>query len=256
MSDALIKAGYPAITLPDANRWPVNLHGRNINHGYQRGWGLEYGDLSEQIKAHPLFQEAFSAASTRGSLLYLHRIQNLFLLLTCFMDKLSSQNCIEFGVYRGGSTLFMATVLKALYPAAVIYALDTYEGMPITDGSVDLHSKGDFADTSLDDIRKAAIKLGLANIMFVQGLVEDTFPSQIPAAMSFGLAHIDLDIYLAIRHCQKTIYPRMSVGGYVVYDDATVSSCIGATQAVEEFVAETNARSEQIYPHFVFRAAL
>lgn len=252
----LVAAGYPAIHLPDANRWPVNLHGRNINHGYQRGWGLEYGDLSKQIEAHPLFQAAFSAASTRGSLLYPHRIQNLFLLLTCFVDKLASQNCIEFGVYRGGSTLFMATIMRALYPSALIYALDTYEGMPATDGSVDLHSKGDFADTALDDIKQAAIALGLANIMFVKGLVEDTFPSKIPKGTTFGLAHIDLDIYPAIRHCQKTAYPYMTPGGYVVYDDATVSSCIGATQAVEEFVAETNAHSEQIYPHFVFRAGL
>ena len=48
----------------------------------------------------------------------------------------------------------------------------------------------------------------------------------------------------------------MTAGGYVVYDDATTSSCISATQAVEEYIIDNNARSEQIYLHFVFMAGL
>ena len=43
-------------------------------------------------------------------------------------------------------------------------------------------------------------------------------------------------------------------GGYVVFDDATVSSCIGATEAVEDLLIRRDGlNSEQIYPHFVFR---
>ncbi len=216
---------------------------------------MEYGDLSKQIEIHPLYQQALNAAGGR-SVLDQRRIQNLFLLLTCYLPELSVQNCIEFGVYRGGSTLFMAYILRALYPAATLFSLDTFEGMPAADAKIDLHGEGDFKDTSLDDIRRAAATQKLNNIVFIKGLVEDTFPTQIDNSIKFGLAHIDLDIYPAIRHCQKYVYRFMTLGGYVVYDDATVSSCIGATQAVEEFIAETNSRSEQIYPHFVFRADL
>ena len=48
----------------------------------------------------------------------------------------------------------------------------------------------------------------------------------------------------------------MTSGGYVAYDDADVSSCIGATQAVEELIIERRIHCEQIWPHFVFRAGL
>jgi hypothetical protein len=43
-------------------------------------------------------------------------------------------------------------------------------------------------------------------------------------------------------------------GGYVVFDDATVSSCIGATEAVEDLlIRDGSMNSEQIWPHYVFR---
>ena len=47
--------------------------------------------------------------------------------------------------------------------------------------------------------------------------------------------------------------PQFS-GGYVVYNDVETSSCLGATQAVEELNMERRMYSEQIWPHFVFRA--
>jgi hypothetical protein len=45
-------------------------------------------------------------------------------------------------------------------------------------------------------------------------------------------------------------------GGYVVYDDATASTCIGAAQAVDERIADRRAHSEPVFPYFVFRAGL
>ena len=48
---------------------------------------------------------------------------------------------------------------------------------------------------------------------------------------------------------------KEQLGGYYVFDDATVSSCIGATEVVEDLVIRRDGlNSEQIYPHFVFRA--
>jgi len=47
----------------------------------------------------------------------------------------------------------------------------------------------------------------------------------------------------------------MVPGGYIVFDDATTSSCIGATAVVEDDVIRRDGlNSEQIFPHFVFRA--
>jgi hypothetical protein len=47
----------------------------------------------------------------------------------------------------------------------------------------------------------------------------------------------------------------MMPGGYIAFDDACFSSCLGATEAVEEFLIRRDGlHAEQIYPHFVFRA--
>ena len=251
---ALVRAGLPTIPLAEAmlTRDAI-VAGRNPYEGYQRAVGLEYGELEHVVGAHPLFQEAVAAATGR-TVMALHRIINLFLILACFFERLEKRNIVEFGCFRGGSLLFMGVVMKRLYPEARIFGLDTFAGMPLTNATVDLHGQNDFANTSVAEVQSALDALDLHNVTLVPGLVEDTFPRDVPD-MKFGLAHIDLDIYDPIRHVQAALGSRMTPNGYIVYDDATASTCLGASQAVEEFIMERRQHSEQIYPHFVFRAA-
>ncbi|WP_242913394.1 TylF/MycF/NovP-related O-methyltransferase [Brevundimonas pishanensis] len=252
---ALLRAGYSDLPLPPIDLTNKIMGGRSIYDGTVRGVGLEYGDLAQRIEQHPLFIEACHNAQRR-SVMHYHRTMNLFLLIALYFDSLESKDIIEFGSYRGGSAIFMATLLARLYPDARIFACDTFEGMPPTDKELDHHSAGDFSNSDEAEINAYARSIGLTNLITVKGLVEDTFPARFDPDHRFGLAHIDLDIYHPIKYIQHAIYPQIVKGGYMVYDDATASSCIGATQAVEEWIAQTGARSEQIYPHFVFRAHL
>ena len=249
---ALSRAGYPDIALPTLSHIaPGYALGRNPLEGYQRSVSINEKHIAE-VRRHPLFQEAKSAALGR-TLIGEQKLLNIFLIMSLWFDQFDNKNCIEFGTYRGGSTFFMATILARLYHGAQIYALDTFEGMPAVDSTLDAHRKGDFGDVSLPEIESAAASLKLDNVVFVKGLVEDTFPAKIPRTMRFGLAHIDTDIYSAIRHCQDQVWDWLEPRGYIVFDDATAPSCLGATQAVEELVRERGVHSEQIYPHFVFR---
>lgn len=245
--------------IPEVDMAKAVVNGRCVHDGYQRGWGLQFGDLGQLVARDPLFRAAYSAAKnnpkTRTVVRY-ERLANLFLILKYYAQGLASHNVVEFGSYRGGSALFMAVILAELYPDARVYALDTFGGMPETDSERDLHRAGDFSDTNIEAIREAADHLGLHNLELVKGLVEDTAPCVYERAGQFGLAHLDLDIYSGLKFAQDSVWPFMAPGGYVVYDDATVSSCIGATQAVEELIIERRLNSEQVYPHFVFRAQL
>lgn len=252
---ALTRAGYPDIVFPDCDLTDQVIGGRNVYDGYRRGANLEFGNISEQILSHPLFGEAINNAQGRSVMDY-KRTQNLFLIIACHFEKLADHSIIEFGSFRGGSAIFMATLLKRLYPEAKFYACDTFEGMPPTDSDIDLHRAGDFSSSNMNEINEISKSLGLDNLVTVKGLVEDTFPSQFSADQKFALAHIDLDIYHPIKYIQRAVYPYMTKGGYIVHDDATTSTCLGATQAVEEWISETGARSEQVYPHFVFRTHL
>jgi predicted O-methyltransferase YrrM len=183
-------------------------------------------------------------------------LANLYLIIRFFLGNLESQDVVEFGSFRGGSAFFMAFALKAYFPDAKVYALDTFAGMPET-AKVDMHRSGDFSGgVDLNEIKAAAKREGLDNLVFMKGLFQTTFPALASEVRSFGLAHIDCDILPSVAYCQRAVWPKMCKGGYVVYDDALTATCLGATEAVEDLIIERGAHAEQIFPHFVFRAGL
>jgi hypothetical protein len=226
------------------------LRGMDDGHGgLIRGWGLNCGPLPGLIRRDPLYRKARRAAAGRSVITEVRRL-NLFLLIRFYFSDLESKDIAELGVYRGGNIFFMATLLKELYPGAKVYAFDTYSGMPETKSGLDLHTSGDFADVSLAEITRSASERGLKNIEFIKGDVRETLR---PFNASIGLAHIDLDIYESISFAQDIMWNHLVTNGYLVYDDATAGSCLGATRAVEDFLVGQRVHSEQIYPHFVFR---
>ena len=228
--------------------------GRCPYEGYQRGWGLEFGDLAERVESDPLYREASAIAGER-SLLGGTKRHNLFLLMRFFLGRIAFGHIVEFGVHRGGNVLFLAHVARVLHPALRVYALDTYEGMPDTDEAIDAHRAGDFDDADLEGLKAIALEHELDNIEFRAGRFEDTAGKALLDAGPIALAHIDCDIRSAVAYSYEAARPYMVPGGYLVFDDATVSSCIGATEAVEDLViGRDGLRSEQINPHFVFRA--
>jgi hypothetical protein len=252
----LAAKGYPP--LPLAKMGPVlagMVRGRFPAHGYQRGWGIERGGLRDPIEAHPLFREALAASRAR-SVMTQERMMNLFLIIACYFDGLEHHDIVECGSFRGGSALFMAHLLKRLYPEARLYAHDTFTGMPAVDVMVDRHGPGDFANADLDGLKAAREEQGLDNLHLVQGLVQETFPASYPAERRIGLVHLDMDIYEPTVFVQNAAWPLMTKGGYYVYDDATVPACVGATQAVEDLIKQRDLHSEQVWPHFVLRVGL
>jgi predicted O-methyltransferase YrrM len=182
---------------------------------------------------------------------------NIYLILKFFLPRLPFGHIIEFGSFRGGSALFMAAVCAEILPGRKILALDTFTGMPATDKRVDAHNEGDFSNTSLDDVQSAVEHQGLGHIIqLVPGLFEDTAAQALAETGPIALAHIDCDIKSGCNLARHVIRPHMVQGGYIVFDDATISSCLGATEAVEEMIHESGVFSEQIWPQYVFRHGL
>ncbi len=240
--------------LPQINGIPdVLRQGRNVYEGYQRGWGLQFGGLKEKILSDPLYKEAFKVARKRTIMSEENRM-NIFLLLRFYIDKLPFGHIVEYGSYLGGSAIFMAYVAGKLHPGMNIYALDSFEGMPETDKNVDAHNKNDFSDVDFEQLQDYVAKLGLDNLKLVKGFFENTNDAVLKEAGDIRMAHIDCDIKPAVEYTYETVKSHIVDGGYIVLDDATVSSCIGATEVVEDLLIRRDGlNSEQIYPHYVFR---
>jgi predicted O-methyltransferase YrrM len=227
---------------------------RSLLDSAQRGWGLQFTDLKHKILADHLYNDAYDLAKDRTVVHEMNRM-NMYLILRFFMLRIPFGHIVEYGTYLGGNAIFMAYVVKKLYPGMRVYALDTYEGMPATDKSIDMHSKGDFIEANYDSLLEYKNSLGLDNLVLVKGLFQDTNDHVMKDAKNIALAHIDCDVIDGVKYAYDHVKPHMVRGGYIVFDDATVSSCLGATEAVEDLVIRRDGlNSEQIWPHFVFRA--
>jgi len=235
--------------------YPIEAHaGRDIGAGHLRGWGLEYGPVFDQVSADPVFIAAHQAAVDRGTLLTPHKLANLYLIIRYAMPE-SCGDIYEFGSFRGGSAVFMATILKRLDRNTKVFAFDTYEGMPETDLTRDLHRAGDFTDTGYRGLLDYIAGQGLqSHIETVRGRFDETLPGVMARGGGVGLSHIDCDIYEPIKFVVRTALPAMIPGSHIVFDDPLHGSCLGAFDAVQELlIRDMNLTAEQAYPHLVFR---
>ena len=243
--------------LPVISEIPSEFRGgRNVHDGYQRGWGLQFGGLRERVASDEDYRYALRCADGRQWLTQ-ENLMNIFLIIKFYLPHMSFGHIIEFGSYRVGSALFMAALAERFLPGVEVYALDTFTGMPGTDKTVDAHKVGDFANVDFDEVLEAVTRSRLKNIHIVRGLFQDTALTVLNTVETIALCHIDCDIYESVKFAYNVCKSYMIPDGYVVFDDSTMSSCIGATEVVEEFVIRRDGLlSEQIYPHHVFRIGI
>ncbi len=229
-------------------------YGRSVNDGYARGWGLQFGTARDAVRRDRLYQEAVKIAAGRTVVSEDNRM-NIYLIIKYFLEHIETGDIVEFGAYKGGNALFMAYVSKRIHPGIKVYALDSFKGMPDVNSEIDAHSEGDFADVNLEELLRYRDQLGLDNLEFVEGFFEDTAPDLLKRTNKVSLTHIDCDIQSAVAYSYDVIKPFMVPGGYYVLDEALYSSCLGATEAVEDlFIRRDGLYSEQVFPHYVFRA--
>jgi len=136
----------------------------------------------------------------------------------------------ECGVFRGGTARLLAQVLSEASANRPLHLFDSFEGFPETRDGVDRFRAGDLGTTSVEDVRRL-----LSPFPFVElhvGFVPDTFQGLDVDRIAW--AHVDLDIYQSVLDAIDFIYPRLSPGGYLMFDDYAFPSCAGARRAVDE----------------------
>lgn len=138
----------------------------------------------------------------------------------------------EVGVYKGGTARLIYNTPDSWF--MYYHLFDTFEGMPETDPTKDLHRKGDFKDTSLEVVSKL-FENEQGEVRFHKGF----FPTSADALSErceYSLVHVDCDIYKSVKDCCEFFYPRMIKGGVIIFDDYGFPTCPGAKKAVDEFV--------------------
>jgi len=133
---------------------------------------------------------------------------------------------IETGVWRGGVTILMRGILSAWGDTErTVWVADSFEGLPApdavsypADAGHDLSHVATLA-VSADQVRAAFERYDLLDdqVRFLEGWFRDTLPSA--PVESLAVLRLDGDLYESTIDALEALYPRLSVGGYVIVDD-------------------------------------
>jgi O-methyltransferase len=132
---------------------------------------------------------------------------------------------LEVGVWRGGTSMVMGRRLAALDPDARMFLADTFQGVAKAGAQDPWYKGGEHSDTSAELVQALADRLGVTVELLVGMFPEDT-AARIEDR-TFRLVHIDVDVYDSARGTLEWAWPRLSVGGVVVFDDYGSFECEG-----------------------------
>jgi len=144
----------------------------------------------------------------------------------CYMLYALARNALslngvlaECGVYTGGTANLLAHLLSEQDLCIKhLHLFDTFVGMPdISVQARDYHRPGDYADTSLDFVKRRLSKYSEL-CSFHVGTMPQTF-AQVQEVESYVFVHVDVDIYPSATECCRWFYPRLVLGGVMVFDD-------------------------------------
>lgn len=174
----------------------------------------------------------------------------------------------EFGVASGTSLRAFARINGVLnvqrpheYAKKTVYGFDSFEGLPELDVDIDLASaearitpdmkKGGFDSRgTLADLEDFATKRG--DVKLVKGFFSDTLPVFIKENphVSFSLIHIDCDIYSSSKEVMDLVFPRLNIGGIVLFDEIFHPVFPGETAAFWEVYNSIGATVPNFKLHF------
>ncbi|MFF2041412.1 alpha/beta fold hydrolase [Kitasatospora sp. NPDC058170] len=147
---------------------------------------------------------------------------------------------IETGVWRGGTSIFLRALLRAHgVTDRRVWAADSFRGMPEVgaeghpgDAELETHLLNDVMGVPLEQVRSNFEAYGLLDdqVRFLPGWFKDTLPKA--PIRSLALMRLDGDLYESTMDALTNLYPKLSVGGFVIVDDYLITVC---QEAVHDF---------------------
>ena len=149
---------------------------------------------------------------------------------------------VECGVGPGRSLFAFAILTQCVARARRIVGFDTFEGLPsptAEDGRGNAHKSGWFSHSEAN-VRELLQFNGVAsdfideNITFVRGTLAESLPAY--DGRPIALLHLDVDLYESYKTALDRLWPFVSPGGIVTFDEYRSEAFPGATRAIDEFL--------------------
>lgn len=162
----------------------------------------------------PIFQEILSTCmvSSRAAG-YQGMLSHIYQSIVYIASRGLKGSFVEFGVYKAGTTVFMAKTLQRLSIDAKIYAFDTFSGFPPQRSFLDLYSNQDDQFSDFDAVSEYCSGYP---IELIRGDIAESYRQieGIPLAFSF----FDTDNYSPTRMALEMCYEQTVPGGILAFD--------------------------------------
>lgn len=166
----------------------------------------------------------------------------------CIEDILARNvpgDLVETGVWRGGVTIYMRALLRAYgVTDRLVWAADSFEGMPVPTSGADGAdiSHIEHLKVSLEQVQANFARFGQLDdqVRFLKGWFCDTLPDA--PIERIALLRLDGDMYSSTMDALRSLYHRVSPGGYVIVDD--YFDWEACRRAVTDFRAEHRIDAE------------
>jgi O-methyltransferase len=180
------------------------------------------------------------------------RIITLIRAVNFVLDNNIKGDFVECGVWKGGSSMAIARILKDRGVIdRTLYLYDTFDGM-VPPGELDRQFDGKSAASLLNTQMKedsivwayspeAEVMSNLSNIglsptqiKLIKGDVCETLLQDVPNVIS--LLRLDTDWYESTRAEMEILFPRVAAGGFIIVDD--YGHWEGCKKAVDEYLQQ------------------
>jgi len=197
--------------------------------------GQDYAEFDPEARA-----EGRDWPPSGLTMIGLNRLDNV---QACVQDVLANKvpgDFIETGVWRGGAVIFMRALLKAYHITnRRVWVADSFAGVPPPNAKrypMDAGMRYDLYPqlaVPMEEVQRNFARYGLLDdqVRFLPGWFRDSLPSAPIETLS--LLRLDGDLYESTMDALVHLYPKLSVGGYIIIDDyGGVDAC---RQAVHDY---------------------
>lgn len=172
----------------------------------------------------------------------LRRLENVEECIQTVVAEDIPGDVLEAGVWRGGAGILMRAVLAVLGDTErTVWMADSFQGLPKPRpehpaDAQDEHWSQPFLAVSVEEVKRNFTRYKMLDdrVRFLEGWFSDTLPNA--PIERLAVLRIDGDMYGSTMDVLESLYPKVSVGGFVIVDDyGEIPQC---RAAVEDFRSE------------------